>query len=212
MGLLGRRRERRLQQAEAYRAARRLASEDVTVLGEELAELHVDTMTTPMDESMRTDYEMALNRYDDAKTALATAETLEHVDALAAVLADARWARARVLARRDGEALPERREECFFNPQHGPARFDVDWTPPGGVERKVPVCAADANRLARDEEPSVRLVRTGDRYVPWYAASVAQTMDSTYSAHVVRGSSWHSKAFVTDAYNHSSSRGGGGAG
>ena len=75
-----------------------------------------------------------------------------------------------VLARRDGEPLPQRREPCFFNPQHGPSVTDVPWTPAGGVERPVPVCRNDQVRLDRGERPDVRLVRAGDRYVPWWAA------------------------------------------
>ncbi|MDN4173633.1 hypothetical protein QWY28_11800 [Nocardioides sp. SOB77] len=211
MGLLGRRRERKLHEAETFRAARKLAAEDVTVLGEELAELHLDTLTTELDDAMRTDYRMALDRYDAAKTALDQATTTEHVDALATHLADARWARARVLARRDGRPLPERREECFFNPQHGPAQFDLDWTPPGGTPRTIAVCATDHQRLTRGEQPATRMVRAGDRYVPWYAADIARSMDSTYAAHVVRGHSYHSQAALLDTYLRSAGNGSGGA-
>ena len=58
-----------------------------------------------------------------------------------------------------------------FNPQHGPARTDIDWKPPGGVERSIGVCLPDALRLEGGERPDMRLVRVGDRWVPWYAAS-----------------------------------------
>ena len=90
--------------------------------------------------------------------------------AIETLLDDGRFHLACVLARRDGLDLPTRREPCFFNPQHGPAADDVAWTPPGGVEREVPVCRADARRLAGGEQPEIRQVRVGDRCVPWYAA------------------------------------------
>ena len=73
-----------------------------------------------------------------------------------------------MIALRDGEPLPERREPCFFDPRHGPSMQDVAWTPPGGAERTIAVCAADARRLGAGEEPLVRLVRVGDRWVPWH--------------------------------------------
>lgn len=94
----------------------------------------------------------------------------EQVAAVTTVLEHGRFARACLLARQDGTALPHRREECYFNPQHGPAMSEVAWAPPGGVERQIAVCAADARRLAGGEAPDIRLVRVGDRYVPWYAA------------------------------------------
>jgi hypothetical protein len=206
MGIFGgRRKEQRLREAEALRAARKLAAEDVTVLGEELTELHVDTLTTTLDEDMRADYQMALDRYEQAKAALDAADTVEAVDGVATLLVDGRWARARVLARRDGQPLPERREECFFNPQHGPGAFDVSWAPPGGVERVVPVCANDANRLASAEQPDVRMVRSGDRYVPWYAAAAPGT---AYSAHVAGDHAPETRRSIAEA----STRAGGASG
>ena len=173
MGYLGRRKERRLAALEALRQARRLVTEDVTVFGEQLAELHVETMNTDLDEDMRRDYQRALDLYDEAKHALTRAQATEDLPAVRAVepvLNDGRFHLACVLARRDGVDLPQRREPCFFNPQHGPAVADLPWTPPGGVERQVPVCRSDKRRLDGGEDPEIRLVRAGDRYVPWYQA------------------------------------------
>jgi hypothetical protein len=45
----------------------------------------------------------------------------------------------------------------------------VEWTPSGGVARTIPVCRADANRLANGELPPVRMVKTGTGLAPWYA-------------------------------------------
>ena len=66
--------------------------------------------------------------------------------------------------------MPERRPPCFFNPAHGPAQTDVEWAPLGGVAREIPVCLADANRLAQGAEPEARMVRSGSKIVPWYEA------------------------------------------
>ena len=164
------RKERRLAAMEEFRQARKLIDEDVTVFGEQLSDLHVETLTTTLDRDMRADYQRALDLYEDAKSALQQARTAPAVLEIGEVLDEGRFRLGCVLAARDGIEPPTRRDPCFFNPQHGPAATDVAWTPPGGVERKVPVCRSDANRLAHGEQPAVRLVRAGDRYVPWYEA------------------------------------------
>ncbi|MGH3362215.1 MAG: hypothetical protein ACRDOM_07125 [Nocardioides sp.] len=168
------RRERKLAALDTWRQIRTLVGEDVTVFGEQLAELHVETLADELDEAAVRDYQQALRRYDDAKLAVAGAENAETVLAVNEVLDDGRFHLACVLARRDGVDLPTRREPCFFNPQHGPAVADLPWTPPGGVERTVPVCRSDARRLTGGEDPEIRLVRVGDRWVPWHEVERAR--------------------------------------
>lgn len=186
---LGRRaREARLVEREEFRQLRRLVVEDVTVFGEQLVGLHVETLTTELDDAMREDYQRALDRYEDAKAALAVAEDGSAVNAIGPVLDDGRFHLACVLARRDGEPLPERREPCFFNPQHGPGVVDVSWAPREGVPRMIPVCGADARRLEQGIDPDVRLVRVGDRYVKWYEADAARgLLLATFGSEAVRG-------------------------
>ena len=167
---LSRRRQAELDALEAFRVNRRIADDDVTVFGEQVAELHVDTLTTELDDDMREDYEAALTAYEQAKQRLRTAASVSDVAGVTTVLEDGRWARACLLARRDGRDLPQRREPCFFNPQHGPAVTDRTWAPPNGVSREIAVCGADARRLEAGEAPDVRLVRVGDRLVAWYEA------------------------------------------
>lgn len=167
---LAARRERELVAKEAFRANRKMVEEDVTVFGEQVADLHVHTLAVELDGAMQADYRSALTCYDQAKDLLAAAATTDDVAAVTTILEDGRYARACLLARHDGTELPARREECFFNPQHGPSMVDVTWAPPGGTERRIAVCASDARRLAGGEQPEIRLVRVGDRYVPWYAA------------------------------------------
>lgn len=167
------RRRERLRDAEVFRLNHRAAAEDVTRFGEELMDLHVETMTTDLDPAMRADYQRALDAYEGAKAALTGASTAGDVTLTLRQLTDGRHAHACVLARRDGRDLPERRSPCFFDPAHGPASRDVTWAPPGGVERDIPVCFRDAERLAAGEVPAARKVRLGDRRVSWFAAGPA---------------------------------------
>ena len=184
----GRRREQRLAEREEFRQLRRVVAEDVTVFGEQLVGLHEETLTTELDDAMREDYQRALDRYEDGKASLKAAQDATAVTAIEQVLNDGRFHLACVLARRDGEPLPERREPCFFNPQHGPGVTDVSWAPRDGVARLIPVCGADARRLEQGIDPDVRLIRVGDRYVRWYEADAARgLLVATFGSEAVRG-------------------------
>lgn len=147
---------------------RKLADEDVTVFGEELQVLHIETMTTELDTPMRQDYQRALNSYETAKSRLASATEREHITAVTTALEDGRYAMACVLARQDGLPLPIRRPPCFFNPQHGPSTLDMPWAPPGGEMRDIPVCTADADRVRQGAEPDIRTVEHGYSSVPYW--------------------------------------------
>jgi len=164
------RHERRMETARNFRLSRKVADEDVTAFGEELSDLHVETLTTAIDDDMRTDYQRALDSYETAKDRIRDANDESGVTQATKALEDGRFAMACVLARRDEVALPLRRPPCFFNPTHGPAATDVAWAPPGGVTREIPVCFGCEERLAGGERPDTRLVRWGNRYVPWYQA------------------------------------------
>jgi len=178
MGFLGglqfsRRKQKRLFDLERVRIARRMANEDVTILGEELSELHYETLTTELKGELGEDYAKALDAYDRAKQLLRTTEGAEVVKTLVPVLEDGRFHLASVLARQDGRPMPQRLPSCFFNPQHGPSHREVDWAPPGGEMRRVPVCLTDLNRLEAKNSPAVRMIRVGDQLVPWFEADKA---------------------------------------
>ncbi len=147
----------------------KVADEDVTRFGEELTGLHVDTMTSSLDEAGTQDYQRALDSYESAKGLLADVRRPDDVGAVTRTLEDGRYALACVRARIAGEPLPQRRPPCFFNPAHGPAQVDVWWAPGAGEQREIPVCLADADRLAQGAEPDTRQVRRGNQMVPWYA-------------------------------------------
>lgn len=164
---------RELQTARDLEKVLKVADEDTTRFGEELQELDLETMTTSLDPAMRQDYQRALDSYESAKTLLRDAQRPDDVEQATKTLEDGRYAMACVQARASGDALPQRRPPCFFNPAHGPAQTDVKWSPAGGDEREIPVCLADADRLAHGAEPDSRQVRDGNRMVPWYQGGPA---------------------------------------
>jgi hypothetical protein len=154
-------------------ASRRAAEEDVTRFGEELQRLDLDVQVAPSDEAMLQDWQRALDSYESAKRSLEMVQRPEDVRHVTTALEDGRYAVACVRARRDGRPLPTRRPPCFFNPAHGPSITDLDWAPPGGQERRIPVCGADADRLAQGAEPDVRTVPQGAGRVPYWNAGPA---------------------------------------
>jgi hypothetical protein len=152
---------------------RKVADEDTTRFGEELQQLDLETLTATLDTAARQDYQRALDSYESAKDLLRDARVPDDVQQATKTLEDGRYAMACVLARVAGEPLHQRRPPCFFNPAHGPAQTDVVWAPAGGNEREIPVCLADADRIAHGAEPDTRQVRKGNRMVPWYQGGPA---------------------------------------
>ncbi|MDX2645989.1 hypothetical protein PV341_20995 [Streptomyces sp. PA03-1a] len=178
--LLSRRAKRRREAQDWARLdeLRPVVDEDITAFGEELSRIGFDPGGATADDAMREDYTRALDAYDTAKTAMDRARSAEDVRPVSSALEEGRFALATLEARIEGRPLPERRPPCFFDPRHGPSVQDVPWTPEsGGAERTVPVCAADAARLADGLEPMARQVGTprgprpyweaGPAYAPW---------------------------------------------
>ncbi|MER5585858.1 hypothetical protein ABT090_30045 [Streptomyces asoensis] len=174
------RRNRRRREQERRAALERLrvvVDEDITAFGEELDRLDFRPSEPGADDAMRADYERALDAYEQAKSFMAAAARPEDVRAVTQSLEDGRFSLALLAARRAGRPLPERRPPCFFDPRHGPSVTDATWTPPGGATREVPVCAADATRLADGRDPVIREVdsdygrrpywEAGPAYGPW---------------------------------------------
>ncbi|WBO63665.1 hypothetical protein [Streptomyces camelliae] len=171
------RRRREEEQRAALDRLRVVVDEDITAFGEELDRLDFHPAETGADDAMRADYERALDAYETAKQRMAEARRPEDVRTVTEALEDGRFSLSQLAARREGRPLPERRPPCFFDPRHGPSVTDADWTPPGGAPRQVPVCAADATRLADGRDPVIREVDTdygrrpywdaGPAYGPW---------------------------------------------
>ncbi|MET8770187.1 hypothetical protein [Streptomyces sp. NPDC004658] len=171
------RRRREEEQRAALDRLRVVVDEDITAFGEELDRLDFHPSEAGADDAMRADYERALDAYETAKQRMAAARRPEDVRSVTEALEDGRFSLAQLAARREGRPLPERRPPCFFDPRHGPSVTDATWTPPGGAPRQVPVCAADATRLADGRDPVIREVDTdygrrpywdaGPAYGPW---------------------------------------------
>ncbi|MFJ6898883.1 hypothetical protein [Streptomyces hokutonensis] len=176
--LVRRSRRRRLEeQRAALDKLRVVVDEDITAFGEELDRLEFHPAEPGADDTMRADYERALDAYEQAKSYMAAATKPEDVRSVTQALEDGRFSLAQLAARREGRPLPERRAPCFFDPRHGPSVADATWTPAGGAPREVPVCAADQARLADGRDPMIREVDTdygrrpywdaGPAYGPW---------------------------------------------
>ena len=154
-------------------AVRKVAEEDVTRFGEELQRLDTEVLTTSLDEAARQDYQRALDSYESAKESLGLVTRSDEITHVTQQLEDGRYAAACVLARAEGRPLPTRRPPCFFNPAHGPSTTDIQWAPAGGQQRQIPVCAADADRVAQGAEPDIRTVRQGAGRVPYWQGGPA---------------------------------------
>ncbi|GAA1564492.1 hypothetical protein GCM10009789_17380 [Kribbella sancticallisti] len=152
---------------------KRLADEDVTLLGEELSRLGEAVDGRELDAETRLDYQRGLDAYEAAQRTVRGIKSADSISTVTDTLATGRYAIICVRARVAGEPVPERRVPCFFNPQHGPSTTDVLWTQAGHGTRKVPACAQDAARLKAGDEPEVRYVRFHSRRVPYWEAGAA---------------------------------------
>ncbi|MFJ3590255.1 hypothetical protein ACIQUY_37350 [Streptomyces sp. NPDC090231] len=159
------RRNRRRKETEEQAALDKLrvvVDEDITEYGETLDRLDFHPAEAGADDSMRADYERALDSYESAKSRMQHARHPSDVRGVTQALEDGRFSLAVLDARRTGAELPARRPPCFFDPRHGPSVADVRWSPSGGAAREVPVCGADEIRLRDGEGPMSRTVDMGD--------------------------------------------------
>jgi hypothetical protein len=167
--LLWRRNKRRRQQAE-LEPVRAAAREDLVALGEDIRALDLDVEMPSTSAEARAAYGRALDAYERADGLVDRARRPEDLQQVAASLEEGRYEMATAKALLEGRQPPERRPPCFFDPRHGPSDRDVEWTPPGGEPRLVPVCEADAQRVERGLEPATREVAyRGERYPYWGA-------------------------------------------
>lgn len=172
MRLWGRRRAK--AQAEAdLEGSRQLAEEDVTVLGEQLQRLDAELVGSDRANVVRHHHQAARDGYEQATRAVGRLDSQDDVAALLDTLSEARYEIVCARAVATGVEPPERRADCFFNPQHGPSTRDVVHTFPRQGTRKVAVCVQCEARLEGGEEPDTRLVRLTSRTVPYWGAGRA---------------------------------------
>lgn len=164
------RRRRAAEDAAHVAELRRLALDDLVVLGEELRDIDVATQLPGASEAARSRYRAALDAYTDASDRLDATTRPAEVAQVTARIDEGRHEVAAARALLEGREVPERRPPCFFDPRHGPSVSDVEWTPPGGAARQVPVCAADATRLADGDAPAAREIEVDGRRVPYWNA------------------------------------------
>ncbi|MEW1692261.1 hypothetical protein ACIQOF_30580 [Streptomyces sp. NPDC091265] len=171
------RRNRKRKEAEEQASLDKLrvvVDEDITAYGEALEHLDFHPAEAGADDTMRADYERALDSYESAKSRMEHARHPSDVRAVTQALEDGRYSLAVLAARRSGGELPARRPPCFFDPRHGPSVADARWSPSGGTAREVPVCGADEIRLRDGEDPMSRTVDMGDgRRRPYWEAGPA---------------------------------------
>ena len=169
VGASRRTKERELARREDELApVRKLAFEDITAFGEDLQQLDLEMSGHELDAGATADYQRALDAYESAKTAGDSITGPDDIRHVTSIVEDGRYAIASVRARVAGEPLPTRRPPCFFDPRHGPSVADVPYVPPDGVERDVPACALDAERVRAGAEPDVRKVMVGPQRVPYW--------------------------------------------
>ena len=161
--------ERELQRREDELApVKKLAFEDITAFGVDLQELDLEMSGHELDAGANADYQRALDAYESAKLAGDSITQPEDIRHITSIVEDGRYAIACVRARVEDRPLPTRRPPCFFDPRHGPSVADVSYVPPDGVERDVPACVLDVERVNAGAEPDVRKVMVGAQRVPYW--------------------------------------------
>ena len=95
-------------------------------------------------------------------------DTPDEVEDVVRRLADARYELAAIDALRNGRPAPEKTAPCFFDPRHGPSADQAPFTPEGGAERTVPVCAHCRDDLAAGRVPESRTLTIGNVVRPYW--------------------------------------------
>jgi hypothetical protein len=160
-----------------WEEVRSSAQDDLVALGDDIRSLDVDIQMPSVTDEAKQRYEQALEAYQRASQLFDRAKRAEDLGPVSAALEEGRYTMAYAKALLEGREPPERRPPCFFDPRHGPSTEDVEWAPPGGSQRPVPACAADALRVKEGFQPHGRQVvvdgRSTDywnapaRYGPW---------------------------------------------
>jgi hypothetical protein len=149
------------------------AREDLVALGDDVRALDLDVQMPSADAQGKEHYNQAVERYTEAEERLDAVRRPQDLEPVTSALEEGRWAMEAAKAELAGRQAPERRPPCFFDPRHGPSVADVEWAPPGGQPREVPVCAADLQHIKDGIEPESRQVPYGGQMVPYWAAGPA---------------------------------------
>jgi hypothetical protein len=170
--LVGRSRRRR-REREELAEVKQFARDDLVALGDDIRALDLDVEMPNADAEAKEHYSRAVDCYTSADEAWGRARRPEDLARVSSLLEEGRWAMTAAKARLEGKPAPERRVPCFFDPRHGPSVADVEWAPPGGAPRQVPVCAADLQRINDGLDPAARQVEVAGQQVPYWNAGPA---------------------------------------
>ncbi len=165
-----RRRREAAEQAAQVEDLRLAARDDLVALGDDVRAIDLDIEMPGADPRAREALGVALARYEEAEAAHDRVRRPEDFEPITKALEEGRWAMEVAKAHLARRTPPERRPPCFLDPRHGPSTRDVEWAPPGGEPRPVPVCEADAVRIESGDDPHAREVMAGGRRVPYYDA------------------------------------------
>ena len=114
--------------------------------------------------------EQAGRTFNEAAEGYETAADPARLEEISGRLDEARWQLDAAGALADGKPVPprptpEERHACFFDPTHGGPFEEAEVRTAAGT-RTVRVCAADAAKLRRGEQPEPRMIEVGGRRIP----------------------------------------------
>ena len=167
------RRRRRRQESEDLAEVKEFARDDLVALGDDIRALDLDVEMPSASSEAKQHYGRSVECYQAADEAWDAARRVEDMERVSSLLEEGRYEMTAAKAALAGEPIPEHRAPCFFDPRHGPSTTDAEWAPPGGSPREVPVCAADAQRIADGYEPDARQVAIGGQSMPYWNAGPA---------------------------------------
>ena len=108
--------------------------------------------------------------FNEASESYEAATDLARLEEISDRLDEARWQLDAAAALADGKPVParpvkEERHACFFDPTHGGPFEEAEVRTAAG-SKTVLVCAADAAKLRRGEQPNPRMIEVDGRQVP----------------------------------------------
>jgi type II secretory pathway pseudopilin PulG len=163
-------RKRRQQELKEAKSA---AQDDLIALSTGLTDHQTDVSIQGNPEAAA-EQAAALGAYERGTAALDSARRVKDMGAVSRAIAAGQYHLACADALAAGQARPDPRPLCFFDPRHGLSVRDVFWTPAaGGQGRVVPACASCAHLVEQGIEPEMRQVEVNGAPVSYVNAGFA---------------------------------------